>query len=255
MKQHLLPLAMLLSTPLLTSAQDTTPAEAMIAQWVQTEKLITTEKLDWEKSSAQSQQLIDLYQKELSLLDKELNDTGKNVINVDDEAEALKQSIHTSEQARLSAIGYLNQIKPRVFSLYKKLPDHLQKELEEPYLALGNEVTNSNLSDSLQAVIKIQQETARFNRSYTFGEQTIELSGQKLHAKTLYLGLSCGFFQAGETYGKITPTENGWVFTEQPSIKKELKKAFALEQKTIPSCFFELPLQLNELNQPVQPNQ
>ena len=61
----------------------------------------------------------------------------------------------------------------------------------------------------------------------------------------MYLGLSCAFFQAGEKFGKATPSEDGWVFQENPDLEKEIKKAFAIQEKAVPSSFFELPLQLN----------
>ena len=137
--------------------QESPSAEAMIDQWVKTERLIVTEELEWRESSAHSQQLIALYEKELSLLNEELSKAGKNAVVIDEEAESLKQSIQNSEGARLLAIKYLTQLKPRVENLYRKLPNTLQQQLEAQSFILKNDVNNATLSDSLQAIIKILQ--------------------------------------------------------------------------------------------------
>lgn len=220
--------------------------ENLIDQWVQTEKSIVTEKVDWQERQAHTQQLTKLYEKELLLLEEELSKAGKNAGFVDEEAEVLKQSIKDSEKARLLAIDYLAQIKPRVLSLYQRLPHPLQQQLEDQHFILQNEVNNATVQDSLRATVKILQESARFDRSFVFEEHAIELNGETLRAKVMYLGLSCAFFQAGESFGKAIPSESGWVFTEESQLQKEITKAFAIQEKAVPSAFFKLPLQLRK---------
>lgn len=230
----------------IANGQENLSGEDIIAQWVKTERLIVTEGLDWQSKQIRSAQLIELYEKELTLLNDELNKAGNNAAVVDEEAIALKQSIQQSEKARLIAIDYLKKIKPRIISLYQKLPNTLQQQLEAQDFILKNDVNNATLHDSLQAIIKILQETARFNRSYVFEEHPIELDGEMLRAKVMYLGLSCAFFQAGDKFGKAHPNENGWTFQQDPKLKKEIKKAFAIQEKAVASSFFELPLKLNK---------
>jgi len=229
------------------NGQENVTPENIVDQWVKTERLIVTEELDWKSKQIRSSKLISLYEKELVLLNEELSKAGNNAIIVDDEAEKLKQSIQHSEKARLTAISYLSRIKPRITSLFNNLPTPLQQQLEDQNFILSNDVNNSTLHDSLKAIIKILQETARFDRSYVFEEQPIKLNEEMLRANVMYLGLSCAFLQAGEKYGTAQPSENGWIFQENAKLKKEIKKAFAIQEKAVASSFFELPLKLNKI--------
>lgn len=229
----------------IVNGQEKITGEDLIDQWVKTERLVVTERLDWEKRKVDSQQLMKLYQAELILLNEELDKTGKHATLFDENSESLKQSIKDSEAARLLAIHYLTQLKPKMLVLVMKFPNILQDQLNEQTFTLQNEVNNATVQDALRAMTKILQEAARFNRNYVFEEQSIELEGEMLRAKVMYLGLSCAFFQAGEKFGTAEPTKEGWVFKLNPNISKEVKKAFAIENKSVPSSFFKLPLRLN----------
>lgn len=221
-------------------------SEQLLSQWVQTEHLIVTEKLGWEERKEHTKQLSSLYQKELVLLAEELSKAGNNAAFVDADTEALKRSIRNSETARVLAIDFLQKLKPRLIDFYQDLPSPLQQQLKEQRFILENEVNNATVQDSLRAVIKILQESARFDRSFVFEEHTIELNGEMLRAKVMYLGLSGAFFQAGDVFGKAEPADGGWVFSEDAPLQKEISKAFAIQEKAVPSAFFTLPLQLGK---------
>ena len=225
-----------------SEAEPPVPTTDLVAQWLQTERLLSQEAEDWKAEQEHTNQLLELYRKELTLLDQELAAAGKNAGLIDKEAETLKEKIAASETARRKAITFLNVLKPRLLVLAQKFPAPLKDSIEEQTLGLKNEVTNKNAAEALRSVVKILQEASRFNRTFTFNEELIELGGETYTAKVMYFGLSRAYFLAGQKAGLATPGQDGWTFVERNELAPELTKAFAIHAKEIPSGFFTVPL-------------
>jgi len=239
---RLVTVAMIVISGALLAQENDVTDQDLVSQWLQTERLISKESLDWREEKAHISQLLDLYEKELTLLNEELSKAGKNASLVDEEAEALKENLKQSEDARRKAIASLSAIKPRVQKLLARFPEPLQMQLLDEEFILSEKVTNANSGEIFRAIIKILQEASRFHRSFTFEEQEILLNDETYRAKVMYLGLNRGFFLAGEKAGTTSSSADGWTFTERNELAGELRKAFAIQTKETPSAFFELPL-------------
>jgi len=218
--------------------------EDLVEQWLETERLIVEEKAAWEKAQQSSQQLLALYKEELRLLDEELLEAGQSAPEIDAEVEKQKSIIEATEKARLVAIQQVTLFQPKALALFAKLPMPLQKQLEADQLLLQDAISNYNIDETLRASIRILSESAKFDRAFLFDEHEITLADEKFRAKVMYLGLSRAFFVAGKRAGYGEPTEDGWVFTEEPELKSSIEKAFAVKSKELPSSLFELPLKV-----------
>ncbi len=215
----------------------------LVTHWLQTERLLAHEATDWKGEQEHINQLLELYDKELKLLKEELSKTGQNAGLIDEEAEALKKSIAASEVSRLRTIEFLAKIKPRIFALAARFPAPLQAQLDVEIATLGEtKVSNKTSSATLRAMLKILQDASRFNRSFTFDEQEISLKDSSYRAKVMYLGLSRAYFLAGDLAGEMLPGEKQWRINERSELLPELKKAFAIQAKEMPSTFFNVPL-------------
>jgi len=218
-------------------------AKDLVAHWLQTKRLIAHEAAEWKGEREHINQLLDLYNKELTLLNEELSKSGNNAGLIDEEAEALKKSVKASETARRETIAYLAKIKPRMLDLVARFPNPLQDQLDPEFAALKEtEITNATSGDTLRAMLKILQDASRFNRSFAFEEQEISLNNSSYRAKVMYFGLSRAYFQAGNIAGEMLPGEKEWSITERKELLPALKKAFAIQVKESPSAFFKLPL-------------
>ena len=72
-------------------------AKNLVTHWLQTERLLAHEATDWKREQEHTNQLLELYDKELKLLKEELSKSGQNAGLIDEEAETLKKSIAASE--------------------------------------------------------------------------------------------------------------------------------------------------------------
>ncbi len=224
------------------TAAPSVPTTDLVEKWLETERLLSREAQDWQAEKEHTNQLLEIYRKELALLDEELARAGKNAGLVDEEAESLKAKIAASEAARREAIAFLTKIKPRVVALIGKFPPPLKDTIEEEMISLKSAVTNDNAAEILRSIIKTLQEAARFNRTFTFGEEEITLDGESYSARLMYFGLSRAYFLAGQKAGLATPGEAAWQFEERNEMAAELTRAFAIHSKQSPSGFFTVPL-------------
>lgn len=218
-------------------------AKNLVTQWLQTERLLAQEAADWKGEQEHINQLLELYDKELALLKEELAKAGQNAGLIDEEAEALKKSIEASEASRRRTIEFLAKIKPRIVALAARFPTPLQAQLDAEIATLEEtKVSNKTCSATLRAMLKISQDASRFNRSFTFEEQEISIKDSSYRARVMYFGLSRGYFLAGDLAGEMLPGEKQWSVNERSELLPELKKAFAIQAKEMPSTFFNLPL-------------
>ena len=218
-------------------------AKNLVTHWLQTERLLAHEATDWKGEQEHTNQLLELYDKELKLLKEELSKTGQNAGLIDEEAEALKKSIAASEVSRRRTIEFLTKIKPRIVALAARFPAPLLAQLDVEIATLREtEVSNETSSATLRAMLKILQDASRFNRSFTFDEQEISLKDSSYRAKVMYFGLSRAYFLAGDLAGEMLPGKQQWRINERSELLPELKKAFAIQAKEMPSTFFNVPL-------------
>ena len=218
-------------------------AKNLVTHWLQTERLLAHEAIDWQDEQKHTNQLLELYDKELTLLNEELSKTGQNAGLIDEEAETLKNSIAASEASRRRTIEFLAKIKPRIVALAARFPAPLQAQLDTEIATLGEtKVSNKTSSAILRAILKILQDASRFNRSFSFDEQEISLKDSSYRAKVMYFGLSRAYFLAGDLAGEMLPGEKQWSVNERSELLPGLKKAFAIQAKEMPSTFFNMPL-------------
>ena len=241
------------------SAQETPPPEVptqidptatreLIRQWVQTERLISEEKTAWQVERNRMQELLDIYHKELKLLNEEIDQAGSSTELVDERKQTYEKELKEYRDAQRLLSDAIARHLPRVRKLLTQLPEPLQQKLDADIELLLAKDALEKPRDVLKSMLAVMAECGRFNRSITVVEETRELpSGKKMTVDVIYLGLAQAFYAAeqGDTAGVGRPSKTGWQWQEQPKLAKDIRATLAVESKERPPQLISLPIQIS----------
>ena len=101
---------------------DPASSRELIRQWVQTERIISEEKTIWQVEKERMQDLLDIYQKELKLLDEELSQAGASAGLVDENKQKLEAGLAQYREARQLLTAAMARLLPRMQALTARFP-------------------------------------------------------------------------------------------------------------------------------------
>ena len=242
----IIPLISLFSIIEISSQVQADPSEASkeaIRQWVETEKLLSSEKEGWKQEKEHLSELLDLYAKELILLNEEL--TTVPSIEIDDEKKQdLERQSKKADQTRASLKKFLLTLKPRVIALVANFPEPLQDQINESVLSLKSTDSGASARDLLLPMLSIVDAGSSFNSGVYRTSQKVSVGDEDWQAEVMYLGLSRSYFWVGSKSGIGYPSAEGWQWERKDEIFEEVKKAMAVFDKKTQPQLITLPLKV-----------
>jgi hypothetical protein len=220
-------------------------AKEMIRQWIHTEKQLSDEQETWKQEKAHVSQLLELYEKELKLLDEEL--AAAESVELDDaKKEKLENQIKKDDQMRIEARAILLKQKPRILGLIKKFPEPLQEQISETIAVLESNEVDESARDLLMPMLTVIEAGNSFNAGVFRTSQKVNVGNDEWQAEVMYLGLARAYFWVGDKAGVGVPSESGgWEWKRDDALMKEIKKAMSVFDKATQPELIKLPLKVN----------
>ena len=214
-----------------------------ISKIVDTQTLESKERADWKARKAEMQNLLELHQKELTLLDEELGKAGTSAPGHANSSDSIKSQIEALKVSRRATVEAVARNVPRTIALAKLFPTPLKKEAEPELAALNSWKPSDEPREALQSIIALLTKANQFNRRFT---RTTEVRDNR-EVQVLYLGLARAFYTDTQGNAGIgQPGTDGWTWKSRPEIHSQLTAALdTLEKKQAPAMV-ELPLQIIE---------
>jgi len=227
------------------AAQETDPAvielRETISKIVDTQSLESKERLDWQARKAEMQALLELHQRELALLDEELEEAGQSAPGHHESTESLKSEIETLKSSRRATAEAVARNVPRAIALAKCFPAPLLKDTEPELANLTAWKSSDEPREALQSVISLLAKAHQFNRRLT---RVSEIRDNR-EVEVLYLGLARAFYADSEGSAGIgQPGPDGWTWQSRPEIHSGLITALAALDKKLPPTMVKLPLEI-----------
>jgi len=212
-----------------------------VSKIVDVQTMESKERLDWEARKAEMAALLDLHQRELALLNEELDKAGQSAPGHADSTEDLKAEIASLKAARRNASEAAARTIPRTLALSKRFPAPLQKDCETDLATLSTWKSGEDPRAALQAELSILSKADQFNRRLT---RVADIRGNR-EVEVLYLGLAAAYYTGrGGNAGTGQPGPDGWVWNDQPGIADEINRIFDTLDKKRPPSMVKLPLEI-----------
>lgn len=214
---------------------------ATITAIVEAQTLASRETHDWQARKAIMGELLDIHRREIELLTEELNASGQSAPGHSEAVTQAKDDIAALRETRATLTAAVERARPRVIALAIRFPAPLAAEITSELATLENWTTGDEPRDALQSLLAILSKANQFNRRIT---RALEVVNDR-EAEVLYLGLASAFYadRSGNA-GIGTPAASGWKWQADPSINRQVLRAFEILDQKRPPARVELPLHI-----------
>lgn len=239
------------STTLGLSAQsDVLASQNTLVKWIETEKVISSERNEWAVEKAVVTSSIEFMQGEITRLEEVIK-ASKETASAGERKRAELQA----EQERLQAVsdaladvvgGYETSIQ----KLAKGWPDAFLSMIRVPLdrIPEADEAGKAALTMRLQNVIVILSQYDKFNSVVTKDKGVQEIEGTSREVTTLYYGSAFAYFVDGSGsyagYGFPKTSGDGWDWVVDPSLSATISELVAVLDQTTEAKFLALPAKI-----------
>ena len=231
------------------SGQQLESARATLAQWVETQQMISKEKENWQVAKDVLEQRIQLLRDEISGLKEKIAQTEESIASAQDQKSGLVRDKRELEQAAEVLEGTIVELERRVRDLLSRLPRPIADKVAplSDRLPRDSGQTEKSLSERFQNVVGILNSVNKFNREITLANEVRELpDGTKAEVQTLYLGLGQAYYVTanGKRAGIGRPSEDGWSWQAANELSGDINRVLQiLENEKVPA-YVPLPAKI-----------
>lgn len=212
-----------------------------ISKIVDVQALESEERLEWQSRKQEIDALLELHQRELALLDEELQKSGQSAPAHEDATAEMKAEIEDLKTTRRLTAEAVARNVPRTIALAKRFPAPLLTELETELATLRSWEPAEEPREALRSILALLAKAEQFNRRFT---RTTEIRDNR-EVQVLYLGLAQAFYaDRNDKAGIGRPGPGGWTWKPLPEIRPELITAFETLDKKRPPTMVNLPLEI-----------
>lgn len=239
-----------LGTALIHSVQAADPSlnstRETVAQWVQTQQLISKTRSDWEADRELLQQSKALFERELKAGQDEMGKQSTNSSVADAErlkAETeLKRSNEALERAKVAAASLETEVKSLLPLLPAAVLSTAQPLLNK--LPAAPNTTKAAPTERIQTLVSLLNEIDKFNNAVTvFTEKRKGPNGEEVSVETVYAGLGAAYFvnESGDFAGHGRPGAQGWDWTLDPKLADPVREVIRIYRNERTARFVSLP--------------
>jgi predicted nucleic acid-binding Zn-ribbon protein len=231
-----------------STAMDET--RSLLQQWAATQRLISSERTEWETGKAMLEGRIQLLKSSIEETEKKIAEAKTKLEDAKKrtaEAEAEKAQIKEASDALIAAAP---ELEKGVKDLFKRVPGIVQekvKVLHDRIPKEGADLKNITAAERFQNVLGILNELNKANNELNSLPEIHDLgNGKKAEVKVVYVGLGQGYFvnSNGDIGGLGLPSETGWVWNTDAAIAPKMRELVEVMKKAVAPKLVELPAQI-----------
>lgn len=223
---------------------------ALLQQWATTQRLIASERADWENGRAMIEGRIQLLKISVEETEKKIAEAKAKLEDVKKRtAEAETEKAQTKE-ASDALLATAPELEKGVNEIYDRVPGVIQekvKVLHDRIPKAGADVKNITAAERFQNVLGILNEIGKANNELTSLPEIHDIGGgKKAEVKVVYVGLGQGYFvnSNGDIGGLGLPSDQGWSWKTDASIAPKMREVVEVMKKAVAPKLVELPAEI-----------
>lgn len=228
-------------------------ARATLERWVETRRVLSRERQDWEVGRQTLEDRIELVKSESEAVAGRLAEARESIAQADEKRAALVEEDEELKAVSASLAEVVAGLEERTRALLRRLPDPLRetvKPLSQRLPAAGEDPAELRLSlgERFQNVIGILNEVEKFHREVRVTSEVRPLgNGTTAEVTALYLGLSQGYYVSADGLhagvGQAGP--EGWEWRAADEAARAVADAVAILQNEKVAEFVGLPIRID----------
>lgn len=220
---------------------------ALLQQWSATERMIASERAEWESGKAMLQGRIQLLKVSIDETEKKIAEAKAKLEDArkrTGEAEAEKAQIRDATDALVAVVP---ELEAGVKDLFHRAPGLVQEKIRVLHDRMpkpGADLKNITAAERFQNVLGILNELNKANNEINTVPEIHDLgNGKKAEVKVVYVGLGQGYFvnSNGDIGGLGLPSADGWKWNPDPAIAPKMRELVEVMKKAVAPKLVELP--------------
>ena len=220
---------------------------ALLQQWSATERMIASERAEWESGKAMLQGRIQLLKVSIDETEKKIAEAKAKLEDArkrTKEAEAEKAQIRDATDALVAVVP---ELEAGVKDLFHRAPGLVQEKIRVLHDRMpkpGADLKNITAAERFQNVLGILNELNKANNEINTVPEIHDLgNGKKAEVKVVYVGLGQGYFvnSNGDIGGLGLPSADGWKWNPDPAIAPKMRELVEVMKKAVAPKLVELP--------------
>ncbi len=239
------------TAPLSARTIDLDETTSTLKEWVETERIISRERADWEVERSTLRDLINVYKDELEQLEEIITRAEEDTTAVDARRAELTERLDDLREIQSVMREQITAEEARVRELVRYFPEPLRQELAPLINRIprpGRDV-EMGLSQRMQNIVGILTQADNFNRSVTIETELRETESGSIAVTTMYFGLGIAYFidGSGEHAGYGVPAADSWKWTGDPEYRPVVRQLFDVYRRNVLATYVGTPLEVTDI--------
>ena len=235
-----------LTLPALAIFAEVKETRQLISEWVQTERLISEEKTQWDADRELLVDLIATLKAENAAHDESLAKSEAKMEDVSSQRAGLNERRIGAKEAAKVLDRKINELERRALALLPAFPSPARERVGRFAEAIEDPKRSERFSlrERLENAVAVLQAANLFHQAVSLEKQKFTIDGKTREFQVLYYGFSVAYFvnEAATTAGYGMPGQGGWQWTQDDGLAAKVKQAVAISNKRAMAAFVELPL-------------
>ena len=221
-----------------------------LAKWVETQRIISQEKRDFDLAREMLTERIKLLEREIEELESKVI-TAKNNISAADSKRLDIVKENQQYNNNFTALGNLiGRLETGMRTMVKSLPSNVKSDVQPLSQRLPDENTGEtklSLSERFLNVIGILNQVDKFNRAITLASELRTLEdGSSVEVTSVYIGVGQAYFvnATGDVAGVGIVTNEGWQWNENNEIAGAVSEVIAILNNEKVASYVQMPVEI-----------
>lgn len=228
---------------------DVDNTRAALEKWVETRRIISREKHDYELGREMLSERIELVGREIESLRGKISETEESITEADKKRTELLVENEKLKEASASLIGTVIELEAGTRGLLKRLPDPIRERVKplSQRFPENTDKTKLSLWERFQNIVGVLNEVNKFNREITVTSEVHKLSdGTSAEVTAIYIGIGQAYYSNGngDVAGIGTASPEGWVWKPANEAAAAIAKAIAILKNETAAAFVRLPIEI-----------
>ena len=230
---------------------DVDDARNVLEQWVQTERVLSKERLDWALGKEMLTSRIELVEREIGSRRETIAQAEESIAEADRKRADLIDENERLVQASAALAQTVASLEARTRALLARLPEPIRERVRPLSQGMPEDSagTTLSLSERFQNIVGILNEIDKFNRDVTLTSEVRTLAdGTTAEVTALYVGLGQAYYatNTGERAGVGTPSPDGWIWTPADEAAPRIAQVIAILKDEQVAGFVHVPVRIEE---------
>ncbi len=224
--------------------------KAALEKWVETQKIISKEKRDFELAKEMLNERIGLVKREIKSLRKKISDAEDSIAEADKKRKELIEENEKLKKTSASLSDTLVSLEERTKDLLERLPGPIKDRVKplSQRLPDDSDKTEKASAERFQNVVGILNEIDKFNGEVSATSEIRKLDdGSTIEVTAIYVGIGQAYYVSGNenTAGIGIAGEKKWEWKTKNEAAENIADAIAILNNEKPASFIQVPVEIH----------